>query len=184
MGDPEAIGRELNRQYPLGWLIVSRCALVLAAVLVLHLFAPAVTTFTSVQGNLSTRSSLESIAQRMENNSYIGLQTLDLKCEGEGWTLLVCASALSQEGDGTWNAAVATVLYSRNPFSPLPRHLPERICLGEELRGLSQSGGTSESVTTYFSQVEAGQRSVALTVPLSADKTVCLDIPLDWEEVL
>ena len=37
MGDPEAIGRELNRQYPLGWLIVSRCALVLAAVLVLHL---------------------------------------------------------------------------------------------------------------------------------------------------
>ncbi len=31
MGDPEAIGRELNRQYPLGWLIVSRCALVLAA---------------------------------------------------------------------------------------------------------------------------------------------------------
>ena len=184
MGDPEAIGRELNRQYPLGWLIVSRCALVLAAVLVLHLFAPAVATFASVQGNLSTRSNPEMVVQRMKKGSYIGLQSLDLSCQGDGWTLLVCASALRQEEDGTWNAAVATVLYSRNPFSPLPRHLPERICLGEELRGISRSGGKSESVTTYFSQVESGQPSVTLTVPLSADETTCLDIPLDWEEVL
>ena len=184
MGDPEAIGRELNRQYPLGWLIVSRCALVLAAVLVLHLFAPAVATFASVQGNLSTRSNPEMVVQRMKKGSYIGLQSLDLSCQGDGWTLLVCASALRQEEDGTWNAAVATVLYSRNPFSPLPRHLPERICLGEELRGISRSGGKSESVTTYFSQVESGQPSVTLTVPLSADETTFLDIPLDWEEVL
>ncbi len=120
----------------------------------------------------------------MKKGSYIGLQSLDLSCQGDGWTLLVCASALRQEEDGTWNAAVATVLYSRNPFPPLPRHLPERICLGEELRGISRSGGKSESVTTYFSQVESGQPSVTLTVPLSADETTCLDIPLDWEEVL
>lgn len=33
MGDPEEVGRELNRQYPLGWLILSRAAMALTAVL-------------------------------------------------------------------------------------------------------------------------------------------------------
>ena len=38
MGDPEAIGRELNRQYPLGWLLLSRTLLVLLAAAVSCLF--------------------------------------------------------------------------------------------------------------------------------------------------
>lgn len=37
MGDPKEVGRELNRQYPLGWLIVGRIAM--AAVLIFVLVA-------------------------------------------------------------------------------------------------------------------------------------------------
>ena len=37
MGDPKEVGRELNRQYPLGWLIVGRVAM--AAVLIFALVA-------------------------------------------------------------------------------------------------------------------------------------------------
>lgn len=184
MGDPERIGRELNRQYPLGWLLLSRCALAVAAVLVLSLFAPALMTFSSVQGNLSARFHPETAGSRLDSEAYIGRQALDLEYQGEGWSLRVCASALCREPDGTWTAAAAAVLYSHNPFTPLPEYLPGLIHLTEENHGSSFSDSGGAVIALYQAEVSRGQPMATMEIPLSASKTTCLDIPLDWKEAL
>ena len=56
MGDAETIGRELNRQFPLGWLVLSRAALVVCVTLVLLLiFFPMNSLVWRIQGNLEAR---------------------------------------------------------------------------------------------------------------------------------
>ncbi len=184
MGDPEHIGRELNRQYPLGWLLLSRCALALAAVLALSLLTPALMTFSSVWGNLSARLHPETAVSRLDSETYIGRQILDLGYQGEDWSLRVCASALRREPNGAWTAAAAAILYAHNPFTPLPGYLPGLIHLTEENHGSSRSDSGGAVIALYQAEVSRGQPMVTMEIPLSASETAYLDIPLDWEEAL
>lgn len=56
MGDPEEVGRELNKQYPLRWLVVSRAAAVLLAVLCLLAVSHARDMLDLARRNLTART--------------------------------------------------------------------------------------------------------------------------------
>ena len=182
MGDPEAIGRELNRQYPLGWLLLSRGALALAALLLLQLLAPALLTFTSVHNNIAARCWPERVMTASDSQTGFGRQALDLGREGDGWRLRVYESSLRREPGGAWEAVVGTAIYSQNPFAPLPGHPPGLVHLTEKNQGSSRTSSGSAAIGLYRAEVSRGQPSVTMEIPLSGHETTTLEIPLNWEE--
>ena len=56
MGDPAEVGRELNKQYPLGWLILGRAAAALLAVLCLLVVSHAGDMLDLARRNLTART--------------------------------------------------------------------------------------------------------------------------------
>lgn len=105
MGDPEKIGRELNKEFPYGWLILSRgtfAALILIVPLLLCCFAFYI---PSVLTNLSHR-----------NLAVAEDYAIDHDIEGpngESYHFFMCNPV---EIGGHYFAKIAFVAYDRNPF--------------------------------------------------------------------
>lgn len=84
MGDPEAVGKELNRQCPVGWLILGRGAMLLTLALALFLARPLAervpNAWTSLQSRWAPKSVLD-ISRVREDFDPLGVDAWDMDAE-------------------------------------------------------------------------------------------------------
>ena len=84
MGDPAEVGRELNRQYPLGWLVIGRAAAALTLATALLLAAPLAQRFSGAWESLYSRlapKSVLDISQVREGIDPLGVEAWDTDVE-------------------------------------------------------------------------------------------------------
>ena len=196
MGDPAEIGEALNRQYPLLWLVLSRAALVLIAVLALQL-PGCLNGFYHAVENLRARWSPASgaFAQREDaarspvdyrfqgpGNDVIYIYALDIVELDSQELRELRAHTASPEG--RFYAHVSYCVYDRNPFGRTSQLLSARA-------RLTNGSGDSWLRCTGGGSVGACYKSLLIPVE-EGEPCLCLDysgfgyevhetIPLDWE---
>ena len=191
MGDPQEVGRELNKQYPLGWLIVGRVAMAAALIFVLVAAGPAWNTLRdTVVPNFQARW-FPTTVQDLTEISFSGYEDgayqvlaktamdLDLRRTVNGVTTRVYQVGLQDPAAERTTAWFAVSFSSANPFEK-----PSRF-LGDSMR---LEGQPSTVVTSFHSPyycffsgpVTRGQ--AARVVWQGDGEPVSFTVPLPWEE--
>ena len=108
MGDPEEVGRALDRQYPLFWLLVSRGAAALLALTACAVLLSPIVTLSHVWDNLRART--DPMSHMAEAYRTQVTQELDLRANVGSDVLYIYATGrLGQR------VCVHSVRYDRNP---------------------------------------------------------------------
>lgn len=154
MGDPAEVGRELNRQYPLGWLILGRAAMALTLLLALLFTRPllerAPAAWESVKLRCAPKAVLD-ISQEREDFDHLGLDAWDADVETaiRDVHFRIYQIAYAREGPGG-NVRLAVACWRTNPFQEeldgLDGFSLEVWADGEEKKGYSiqpETGGVS-----------------------------------------
>lgn len=187
MGDPEEIGAELNRDYPLGWLVLSRVSLILTILIcATFLFSwPMLgNTLDSLQARIFPETS--SFASRAK---YTYERDLDIRAEIGDDILRIYKVGLDVNRDGeTGNVGLFFCNYNKNPF-------------GYTANGLNLEYGTSATTESERRYDDGGggnagaSYSLAAKIPVTrADGAVVvtydhygeyvrLEVPVPWEDV-
>lgn len=191
MGDPKEVGRELNRQYPLGWLIVGQMAMAAVLIFVLVAAGPAWNTLRdTVVPNFQARwfpTTVQDLTEisfsGYEDGAYQALaktaMDLDLRRTVNGVTTRVYQAGLQDPAAERTTAWFAVSFSSVNPFEK-----PSRF-LGDSMR---LEGQPSTVVTSFHSPyycffsgpVTRGQE--ARVVWQGDGEPVSFTVPLPWEE--
>lgn len=137
MGDPAEIGRELNRQYPLGWLVLRWAAAVLALLVLLSLTGPLRLRLGSAADSLRARWRPEREADLaiMQDQNGALVETLwdpDAEIRGEDFHLRVYQAGLKDPAQDT-EAWLAVAWWRENPLLPQPENGMLRIYIDGEL---------------------------------------------------
>ena len=177
MGDPEEVGRELDKQYPLFWLILERALKALVCVLALVLVFDALTMY-SVWGSLQARTDPYEYAgeHRLKHMNT----KLDIRRE-------IGSDILHIYGSGTDETGQIHVLYYWYDQDLLGYVTGEGVelvdCRGEEVHG---GGGWSRSSRLSAHDrrgtVQYGDPYVTVVVE-RFDERYEMQVPLNWEEV-
>ena len=184
MGDPAEIGRELSREYPLRWLVVSRVALAAVVWLSLLLFARAVLLPGQVSRNLQATLHPQGYMTLAPEQLTVVADT-DIRAELHGDVLKVYQTGLQLAGEDTYLASAAVCLYNRNPFAATHRDLLQQMAVaaGEEMdsRWLIRGGDGARYLELNQRPVAYGEELVLVYGGFG--DTVVLRIPLPWEEL-
>lgn len=187
MGNPEEIGIELNKQYPLGWLVLSRATLFLSIFLGLLIFLtlPVMgNVFENLQARLDpTNSSFASTVK--EGRVY----PLDIKVPIGNDVLYIYEAALEEvkESETGYAVTIALCSYDQNPFGIASQSLLENLraetATGSELFRNGMSGG-GNSVVNYrvikLLSVKQTEKELYLCYDRFG-KQVRVAVPLHWE---
>lgn len=193
MGDPKEVGRELNRQYPLGWLIVGRMAMAAVLVFALVVAGPLWDTLrNTVVPNLQARW-FPTTAQDLTEISFSGYEDedgvyqalaktavdLDLRRTANGVTTRIYQVGLQDPAAEQTTAWFAVSFSAVNPFEK-----PSRF-LGDSMRLEGQSAMVVTSFHSpyycFFSgPVTRGQE--AQVVWQGDGEPVSFTVPLPWKE--
>lgn len=184
MGDPAEIGWELNREYPLRWLVVSRVALLAVVWLSLLVFAQAVLLPGQVYRNLqATLHPQGYMALAAEELAVV--EDADIRAELNGDVLKVYQTGLTRAGEDTYLASAAVCLYNRNPFADTHRDLLQQMAVeageGLDSRWLIRGGDGARYLELNRLPVEYGEELVLVYGGFG--DTVVLRVPLPWEEL-
>ena len=183
MGDPAEIGRALNREYPLGWLVLSRAVLPVIAVLGLLTFAAWCVMPFQIFRNVQART--DPAAYLSLYNEEYGLEAVtepEVRVDLGDQVLWVYQTGLDAE---TGKADLLACLYHKDPLKKTQRDLLARA--GEEL---TAAGGEAwvKSTNGGARYLEAtgipAERGADLTLTCGAygnRRTVA--VPLPWEEL-
>lgn len=120
MGDPVEVGRELDRQYPLRWLVLCRTAMVLTLLLVLLLARPMAERIPDAWESLCVRWAPKTVldmSRVREGIDPLGLETLDMAEEVtiRDVHFKIYQLAYEPEHDGG-NVRMAVACWRTNPF--------------------------------------------------------------------
>ena len=197
MGEAKEVGRALDREFPLRWLVLSRLAL---AALVLAIAVASPFLFPAVAGAAG------SLQARWDPAAYAAahfeepppLVPMDVQWEIYDGTILslygVGLRELPQEG--YYSADLYTVLYHRNPFRSTPLLLGELWVTAQDAEealfvpypiGFPLSGTTHQNFNATYSVIEVSGDFAGQNITLHyqyLDTSFALDISLPWEEVL
>ena len=182
MGDPEEVGRELDKQYPLIWLLLSRFAAIALAFLVLVSLL-GISALGRIHDNVRARTDPWSGVHESEA-ARVNLE-LDLRMEIGSDILRVMGSGTELSEDGPL-AVVLFCQYDKNPLGCVTRGYaePEYIdCRGESFRSGS-GGGTRSGGAAYWRRslpVQYGDPYVTMVYRRFGEEHT-LTIPLQWEE--
>ena len=177
MGDPEEVGRELDKQYPRFWLIAERVLKVLVCVLALVLVFDMLTMY-SVWGSLQAR---------MEPYEYAGKHQLehmnmplDIRREIGSDILHIYGSGTNPDGE----IHVLYYWYDQDLLGYVTGENVELVdCRGEQVLG---GGGWSRSSRLSSCDrrgtVQNGDPYVTVVV-VRFDERYEIQVPLKWEEV-
>ena len=194
MGDPKEVGRELNRQYPLGWL-VGRMAMAAVLVFALVVAGPLWDTLrNTVVPNLQARW-FPTTAQDLTEISFSGYEDedgvyqalaktavdLDLRRTANGVTTRIYQVGLQDPAAEQTTAWFAVSLSSVNPFKNPNQY---------EWRGMRMEGNTETSGETIY--VHNGVLFSGTVVHGQEVQVVCqrhgetyrFTVPLPWEEAV
>lgn len=179
MGDPEEVGRELDKQYPLRWLVIGRIASVALVLLVLVCLL-GIGALNSVFNSLRTRivpwSDIhESVEERVNLK-------MDLQMEVGSDIVRVLGSGTEVTDDGA-EVVIVYCQYDKNPFGYVSHaNLMYEDCRGEETRSGS-GGGHSTAGASYWRReilVQYGDPYVTMYCERFGTRQE-LQIPLKWE---
>ena len=162
MGDPAEVGRELNKEYPLLWLIVSRIAAVLTALFLLMSCMALSSRVDHVYHNLQARWAPMSVGL---GDGYENVQELDLRFELEGGDIMKVYGVSTMPGiNKTWGCVFCCV-YDRNIFSPIyGNHIHSvEIESSVERHGWSSSRGFGNAVDYAVCEITLGEGDEELT---------------------
>lgn len=190
MGEPEAVGKALNKEYPLRWLVLSRLAPVAVLLLALALLYYGWYTPFLLKDYLAARSGPIQTQHTVVFNSDTGqsrqvpnLTLLDLRYQLPNQNILfLYAVGLEATGE-RYTAYLYTVQYSRHPARLDIRQ-------DQELTFPMQEAGTLDSSLNWGLAIYSWY-----TIPLSSEEPLIArydhygtridtEIPLPWEEVL
>lgn len=186
MGDPAEVGRELNRQYPLRWLVVGRMAMVLTIVAVLVMGSGILGFLSNTGDNLRARFCPEKLAAvEYQSDSLDAVAELDLRARLEDVAVRVYQVGLEHTSGGGM-AYVALSCWNDNPFVE-PPELINTFGTYDELEvrgstcGLLPDGGTGwKWAFIYEVPVNEGD-----TVEITYERwgqSFHFSVPLPWEE--
>lgn len=178
MGDPETVGRALNKEYPLHWLLLSRGLLVvipILAVLLVFLVAQSWTTWEAKMNVLDQAH--ESISRPNDEAIY----PLELSHPVTDDTILTIYGIRPWQQDGSWSVYLCVTSY--------PKHFWK--VSGDFAAGLNFFSGENQLVT---GQLHHQGNDYTLCVnglfhgdPLTAHYDqygITFDLEIPWEEVL
>jgi len=154
MGNPEEIGRDLNKQYPLGWLVLSRAALILIILLsfsMLMMLPLLGHTFESMQARIDpTKSNFYSTRSEDSGSTTY---PLNIKVPIGNDILYIYKATLQAGEDGKGSVTISTCNYDRNPFGiasqSLLNCLKAETAAGLDIR-ISSAGGGGNSGAYYW----------------------------------
>lgn len=183
MGDPEEIGRELNKEYPFIWLLVSRIALTLSIILAILLIDPIATHLGNAKSNLQARYAPMSFYE----DEFLNEVNYRMEIPNNGDIAYVYALDIGSEKDGRYYANIGLCVYDENIFGKVSNSsfyfnfYPEKD--GDPAHG-SGGGFLSDSVITIRRKVyvEPGQESIYIKYE-GHGELVTMEIPLNWEGI-
>ena len=194
MGEAKEVGRALDREFPLRWLVLSRLAL---AALVLAIAVASPFLFPAVAGAAG------SLQARWDPAAYAAahfeepppLVPMDVQWEIYDGTILslygVGLRELPQEG--YYSADLYTVLYHRNPFRSTPLLLGELWVTAQDAEealfvpypaGLPLSGPTPQNFNATYSVIAASRDLAGQNITIHSqylDTSFALAPSLPWE---
>lgn len=182
MGDPEEVGRELDKQYPLRWLIIGRIAQVALILAVLALALGLSTGVYSTYRNLQARlAPWTLISDQWESEIN---QRLDIRLSIGSDVLRVLGSGTGEAEDGEATATVLLCWYDKSPFgytSGLGAIMED--CRGEVCFG--GGGGTNASGAVEYQDwqgtVQYGDPYVTVVCERYGRRYEA-QVPLIWED--
>lgn len=187
MGEPEQIGEELNRNYPLGWLILSRVTLaasIFLAVSVLLYWPLLGSTFNSFQARIDPEGA-ERYHSAIEDSAHA--REVNLKARIGNDVLYIYQVSLVPAADGqTGTVSIAMCNYDRNPFGMASGAALGALQLETESGRLvkypSGGGGDSGAYYSVMKDIPVTRQDGYLAVSYDRyGSHVRLEVPLDWE---
>ena len=179
MGDPEEIGREMNKQYPYIWLFLSRATAVVAIILALLLLSPIRDMANRVSDNLSARN------RPMEVWGEYG-ESIDIRVElPENDIAYFYSRDIGQMDNGKYLALIGVCAYDDNPFGRVSKNaLNFRLELKDGFFQPTAGGflGYATQHKRMSIEVEKLQDSVELCYSHMGE-VIWVEIPLNWEGV-
>lgn len=140
MGDPEEVGRELDKQYPLFWLILERALKVLVCVFAFVLVFDMLTMYSlwdSLRARVDPKSCVPNWEERLDVE-------LDIRLEVGTDILRICGTGTDEEG----RFNILYCWYDRNPLGYIANYGVEFYdCRGGRLMG--SAGGSHNSRTAF-----------------------------------
>lgn len=186
MGDPEEVGRELNKQYPFRWLVVKWAAMTLAAVLVLMMLGQM--DWQMVRINLASRFLPSQLFTYKEPYEFLKGDGTDIRMEVGPAVARVCAAKVVKVQPGAeWAGerpvgsyvAVLRIRYYGKSLRDLGRSVSVPYL---EVEGDGGHVGSGAYGLFSFVSVEPGETELTLACPKYGYDATC-KIPLDWEGV-
>ena len=189
MGDPAEIGQALNREYPLGWLVLSRVTLTITVLLcltVLLSFPILGHTINSLQARIAPKSSA---FQSEIGAGGVVLRDLDIKVRIGNDVLYIYQVGLDPADGETADVHLAMCNYDRSPLGTASSWLLDqlRFTTSATEKENKLPGGGGGNAGAYYGVVRGIQASRADEFLL-----VCYDafgeraeirVPLPWEDV-
>lgn len=179
MGDPEEIGREMNKQFPLVWLILSRATVVIAIILALMLLSPLRDMYYRVNDSMQARNS------PMEYFGDYG-EPIDIRVElPENDIAYFYSSEVELFGGTDYRAIIGLTVYDKSPFGRVSRDALDFKLELEDGFSLPSGGsflGYSVHHKRLMIDVEEGQETLELCYNRLGNE-IWVEIPLSWEGV-
>ena len=192
MGDPEEVGREMRKLYPLRWQLVRWCAMAVCAVLAALLITQV--SWGTVWWNLRFRLADNPVNRyEMQTFAFLREHPADVRMEIGGVTVRACAAGIMKTADypywGTWEDKPDTVhvaAITLCSYSTEWSDLSTRQYLPDHFRWTTRTYGTdcdtAGNAHVCMIPVQPGQTSVtAVYQRYGYDLT--MEIPLSWEGV-
>lgn len=179
MGDPEEIGREMNRQFPFIWLFLSRATAVLAILLALLLIFPLRDLGYRVSDNLKARN------EPMEVWGEYG-ESIDIRIQlPENDIAYFYSRDIEKLESGGYLALIGVCTYDDNPFGRVSKNALDFRLELEDGFFLPSGGGYKGYAVQHKRmsiEVEKFQESVELCYNYLGSE-IWVEIPLNWEGV-
>ncbi|MBQ9933639.1 MAG: hypothetical protein IJO69_07405 [Ruminiclostridium sp.] len=186
MGDPAEVGKALNREYPLRWLVLSRLFLVLAVcslLLLLQVFPGGL--YQSMMARTTPWNSGFQSAMLAEDQ----LTYTDIKAEfPNGDVLWIYATAVTWDDTDGYTGHIYTSSYNRNPLRD-PQYGTYALTYtlkGSEEEFLHAGGGGGSSYGAAYMRQSFDGLPMGSTLLAHYDRhgtSFTIEIPLPWEEV-
>lgn len=188
MGDPEEIGAELNKDYPLGWLVLSRVSLILTVLIcatVLFLWPVLGNTLSSFGARIYPEGS--SFASQAVSGGKTEVWSVDLRASAGDDVVRVYKVALTPEPDGETGYVILYMCnYDRNPFGIASTQLIHYFGFESSLTSEDDfygtgGGGNQGAYYSYFGKIPVSRTDTCVAVTYDGfGNHMRLEVPLDW----
>lgn len=185
MGDPEEVGRELDKQYPFVWLALSRVSMALILLIALSLVFR-LPLFPLFWDNIAARTQEAPVT--LENLQRPYTYAVDLRAEIGSDVLRIYGVGLEPSPDGETGAvSLAMCSYDKSPFGRTSGNLIHHLTYeagGETVTSHAGGGSSNSGASHWFARgftVSREAEAIAVCYDRFGDR-VRLEVPLNWED--